>query len=708
MVGTDLAETNPAPSAGAEPQVTPMTVSRLLLLLPVLTLAAACTEDEPGKQTGDVGEPGTTEPDDTGDTDEPDEDPVPASLVVSVDSYVGDVGQTFEVSVQVLDADGAEIPGVDTDLLVDDPLTADLLGPQVTFLTEGIFTVTATLGDGSMPTQSDPIRIDDNGPQITLTSPTPGLWLEGSIAVVAGTVVDALAGVDTVLVAGEAVELGSDGSFSVEVPVDPGATALEVVATDIDGNAADAFVGVMSGASIDPTAAMDGMRVAIGADGIASIAEPLLSELDPAVVESQLESANPVARGSVGCVTYRADVTSVDYGAPTLTVTPLEDLVRMDVELTDLEILIDVDLDLCGFSSMSDVITVTDTLTTITADIEITHLTSFGITAVGISESSVTYADLDVDYGALGAALATFGYTPTDLGIDPGEIIEEAILEVVDAEVPPPIQAAVDAMEISETLDVLSVPITLDAAISDVELTVDGVELILETITTGPAAAPTLPELPGTLSLGGDPPAVDPGVELGLALFLDELNRILYNAHASGAFRIEMSDAELGLEPALIDFVFPGATTLDLRFEPSLPPVLLPSDSGDNLDLAMLSLALEARGLVDGVDTELVTGHVHVLGSVEAGINADGDIALEVTDVTPIVDTSTPTDPSGVAAAEALEESLATISIGIIGDLFPTIVFAIPEVEGMSIVGTDASTAGSAETWLKVNADITE
>ena len=103
-----------------------------------------------------------------------------------------------------------------------------------------------------------------------------------------------------------------------------------------------------------------------------------------------------------------------------------------------------------------------------------------------------------------------------------------------------------------------------------------------------------------------------------------------------------------------------------------------------------------------------MSGFVHVLGTVDAGINADGDIALEVTGITPVVDVETPEDASRVAAAESLEDTLATVSAGIIGDLFPAITFAIPEVEGMSLQGTGASTAGDAETWVKIDADIVE
>lgn len=680
---------------------------RSLLLLPLAVCTVACTVDEPGKDQGDVGQTGTTTPTDTGEPDVEEPDPIPASLEVLVDSYVGDVGQTFEVTVRVFDADGTELPGVDTDLLVADPETVDILGPQVTFSTEGIFVVTATLGDGTLPTDSDPIRIDDNGPQITITSPVSGAWLEGEVATVSGSVVDALAGVDTVTVAGSAVELGTDGSFTVELPIEPGPNPIEVLAVDIDGNAADAWIGVMAGESADPGVVYSGMRVALGTDGIAEIAAPLLTELDPAVVEASIKSANPLARGSLGCVDYRADVESVDYGTPVLSITPGTENVGMTVELSDLEVLVDAEFDLCGFGTGGDTITITDSLTTISGDISMGYVELFDSVFVSVLDGAVTYTDLQVDYGTIDSLLSSFGLSVSDLGIDVGAIIEDAIVAVLEEEVPPPLVAVLEAMQFTESLDVLGSVVELSTTISDVVVSPDGVEIELNTRTTGPAADPELPELPGVLSLGGAAPEVDPATELALSLSLQELNRILHLAHAAGAFRISLTDADLGLDPALIDFVFPGATTLELSFEPTLPPVLHPDEAATGLQLAMLSLDLEARGLVDDVDTELVRGQVHVLGEVDAGINADGDISIEVTSITPVVDTVTP-EAGRVTEAEALEDQLASISTTVIGDLFPAITFAIPEVDGMALTGTGAGAAGELGTWLRVDAEVGE
>ena len=108
------------------------------------------------------------------------------------------------------------------------------------------------------------------------------------------------------------------------------------------------------------------------------------------------------------------------------------------------------------------------------------------------------------------------------------------------------------------------------------------------------------------------------------------------------------TDSELGLEPSLIDFVFPGATTLDLTFEPSLPPVLLPQEAGANLDLRLVSLALVANGEVDGVETELVRGFVHVVGEVTADIGTDGPLAANFRFITK-------PDPNGPTAKSAIE-----------------------------------------------------
>lgn len=673
----------------------------LLALLPLIGLATACDNTEPAGKDDVVdnsGTTGTTEP-------EPEPEPEPAAIAITFDSYTGDVGDTFTATVVVTDADGNELD-VDTDLIVDLEESTDILGNEVTVLAEGLYTVTATLGDGSMPTAADPIRIDDNGPLISIVAPEPGTWVTpGETIAIEGTVTDALAGVDALTLDGEPVIVEADGSFSASVTLDAGAHPMRLDAADIDGNTSDAYVGVLSGDAIDPAPAMDGMLVHIGEDGLAGIAAPLLSELDPAVVEAGLKATNPVDRGSYSCVSYTVDVHSIDYGTPALSITPANDAVGMTVTLADLELKADVDANLCGFTSVSERITVTDTLTTITADIEMEYLSSFGIVAVGIGDSNVSYADLDVDYGSLDSLLATAGVDPADLGIDVGAIIADAILEVVDDQVPPPISAALSALQISETLDVLTVPVTLDAAISDVVLSSDGVEVQLDTEVTGPAPDTSMPTLPGVFSLGGDAPAQDPTDPLALSLRLDELNRILHTAHASGAFVIELSDSDLGLDPALVDFVFPGASTLNLSFSPTLPPVLTPQEAGADLDLSMLGIGVVATGQVDGVETELANGAVHVLGTVVAGVDTDGNISLEVTEIVPVVDLIIPA-PDAVTSTEGLEDTFATLAVDILGDLFPTITFAIPDLGDVTLTGTGAATVGPANSWLQVDANI--
>jgi hypothetical protein len=486
----------------------------------------------------------------------------------------------------------------------------------------------------------------------------------------------------------------------------PGPNAIEVVATDIDGNAADAWIGLMTGAAADPEGTYEGMRVGIGTDGIVSIANPLLDELDSTVVEASIKAANPLVRGSISCVDYRADVLSVSYGSPSLTITPDDEYVHMDIDLTDLRIRVDVDVDVCGIN-VSDVITITDTVTTISGDISLGYIPLYDAIFAAVLNGEVNYTDLDVDYGTLASTLSSYGLSVSALGIDVGSIIEEAILEVVEAEVPPPLVATLEAMQFVEQLDVLGSVVTLETKTTGVNVSPSGVEVELETLTTGPAPDPEMPELPGVLALGGAAPEVDASVELALSLSVDELNRILHLAHASGAFRIHLTDSDLGLDPALIDFVFPGATTLDLTFAPSLPPVLHPDAAAEALLLSMLSLDLEARGLVEGVDTELVRGQVHVLGEVDAGINADGDMTIQIVSIVPVVDTVTPA-ADGVAAAEALEDQLASISSSIIGDLFPEIAFAIPEVEGMTLTIIGAGLAGEAGTWMKVDVTVSE
>ncbi len=679
---------------------------RIVPVLSSVLLLAACKGEDPAKVDNTVEE--TTDTNGTTDTNEPpDEDPVPASIEISFDTYVGDVDQTFIATIVVRDAEGNEIPDADTDLVVDIPDSGEIRGNEVTLHAEGIFVVTATLADGTLATNAAPIRIDDNGPVLTLTSPANGAWLDGDTATVEGMVTDQWAGVQSVRVNGEEATVNADGSFSHSVVLLPGASAIEVVATDNDSNVSDAWLGVMSGAYADPTAKLNGMQVGLSADGIFAVAAPLMGQLEASAVEAVLKASNPVDRGSVSCATYSINVVSLDYGTPALQLTPQDGSIHMEVQLTDLELKANVTVNACGLYTTTERITITDTLTTITGDIEAIYLVLFGGVTTGISDTAVSYANFDIDYGSLQTVLDSLGLNPADLGFDAEAIISEVIIAAVEEEVPPPIADALNGLDIEETLDILGVPVTLATETHKVTITEDGLAVQMYTQSTGPAANPELPPLPGALSLGGDPPTVNPAADVSLSLQIDELNRVLHLAHTSGAFLINISDRELGLDPTLIDFVFPGASTLNLRFSPTIPPVLLPKEGTPDLALRMLALELVGNGDVDGVDTELVHAWVHVLGTVQTTINADGNVALEVTEITPVVDILPP-PADQVAAKEQLEEALASISVSVIGELFPSIVFAIPEVQGMTIEATGAATAGDTQTWLEVQADLTE
>jgi len=94
--------------------------------------------------------------------------------------------------------------------------------------------------------------VDSVGPKITITSPERGQYTESEMVTVSGTVQEEGAGLQSVDIYGQTIELDDSGAFEFDWPLSPGLNEIQVRARDRAGNETDALRGVMSGATIDP------------------------------------------------------------------------------------------------------------------------------------------------------------------------------------------------------------------------------------------------------------------------------------------------------------------------------------------------------------------------------------------------------------------------------------------------------------------------
>ena len=82
----------------------------------------------------------------------------------------------------------------------------------------------------------EPLLIDTTGPNIDMTEPPRGAWVDGLDSTISGTITDNWSSVSSVTVNDTTVSLDSTGAFEEDMDWDFGINVLETSATDSDGN----------------------------------------------------------------------------------------------------------------------------------------------------------------------------------------------------------------------------------------------------------------------------------------------------------------------------------------------------------------------------------------------------------------------------------------------------------------------------------------
>ncbi len=147
-------------------------------------------------------------------------------------------------------------------------------------LTEGVnlFEVSALDSAGNGATASVEVIRDSAPPALSVATPQEGAFIGGTTAEVTGTVSDATA--LTLTVGGQSATIAGDGSFTAQVALQPGANALEIVATDLAGNQTPITRNVRANANppaltvTEPTAGFSFPDAFLTVRGVATVNDP--------------------------------------------------------------------------------------------------------------------------------------------------------------------------------------------------------------------------------------------------------------------------------------------------------------------------------------------------------------------------------------------------------------------------------------------------
>lgn len=675
--------------------------STLLLLSLPLGLAACEDTSKDAGDTGDVGAgdggEGGAEGGEGGEGDDGAQDPPVATTLLIEAPTDSEIGDWTPVTATVLDQYGAAMD-LEVTLSVDSP--AALVDPVegVQFSADGVYVVVGTLpaadDRAELTASSEPITVDSNGPVIRIDAPLAATWFDPTVARgplrLQGQITDPVHPIASATLNGAEIALDADGNFDVELPSDFRLMRLDVVAVDADGNAADRVLGFAQGPTspldrpIDPAVALN-----VGEGGLLVLLEDATAAFTPEAMQAELIANNPLVSAALpGLGLLRLDGQEVSWDALSIGPRLGEGSLGIDITITNLAITVDQRLTTLGGVVQSTGV-FSDTSTTLSMEL--------ALSAPAPGDASVVLTDSEL---AFTAATYDAGGFPLPSTVNPGAIVGPLLLPLLTDATTAAFEDGLEAMVLSAPLNIMGTIVRFDGTFNEIAMHPEGLSVRFDGRVAGPAVDPSVPEAPGSLLSGGAPPTAGSVLaDLDFSLGSDLVNRIVHLAYQSGAFTIELSAAELGIAPALIDLVFPGATTLDLQLQARLPPAIRAAEGSFTFDLVEMDLL--ATGLMAGASApvELTHAALHLTAPVTVSTDGSGAIIADIGDPAVIVDVLD-VDAAGVGAAEALEERLSSLAVAFVGDLLPDLEVFAPEVPGFTLTTDAVSAGGEGQDWM--------
>jgi hypothetical protein len=588
-------------------------------------------------------------------------------------------------------------------------VAALLAGPNITFLGEGWYTVTATYED--LEAHVGPFLIDSTGPDLTITTPERGDWEVNSSALMTGTVSDRWSAIGAMTVNGDVVTVNGDGSFTHPLDYEFGLNILETVVADTDGNGANDTRSVLDG-QFEPNGAQIGSGIVArinedGFDVLESLGEGLINDTDlTAIVPNPVVSMSSescidlifyelcitwysldlyIWNPSIGATNLEIDPTSGGYLDTTFQV--LDPYLEWEADGTVLGI---------GLSGNGSIYA-----DDITANMHLYPYVSGGVLGLAVSDTTVTSTNFTFDWDSwLYDVMSFFGLDLS--GLIEG-YMEDALASAIEDEVPAAVADAVGALEISTAFEVGAATVILAAEPFATSVDDYGMSLSLGT--------EVYPEMwihdeTGLGSLYGNytvPTYASSSPGFQVSLGEDFVNQALYAFWGAGVLDMTMGGADLGLDLGAFGDIL-GFSDMRIVVNPLLPPVVVPGTGTEMLDLQIGDLELS---IYDGPPIE-DNLRMQVYVSLQAGLDlavVDGNLSPTIGDPDVWFDVTMPEANTQASAdteelLEALVPMLLPALTGALGEI------PIPAIAGFSITINALRVDGPENGFITVDADL--
>ncbi len=505
-------------------------------------------------------------------------------------------------------------------------------------------------------------------PWIRLDAPAAADWLpEGAVAVsgAAGEVVE-------VAVQGQRVEL-ADGAFEGTAELVRGVNVVEATGTAADGDVVFARHGVLAGEFADPDGPVaDGAVLRLNRSGIDLVADLAEGWIVPDLVNGDLAAINPVYEDSYtvfgwDAATIRADLLFLDFGPARLAIEPSEGRAALSLTLPDLWVDLEATGDVAGVD-FDEWVGMWASEARVEAGLTIG--VRDGALQVGIADTSIELVGFGYDLESL-----PWGIEEVLFLDSVRSTIEETLVEQVESTVPALLDDLLAGLDPSFELDVLGVPLAVEASFTDAGIDADGLWLETDLGAWAPAAV----DLPyeGVLQAPPATPSPDRRADISGALADDLVNQLLFQLWRAGLLDLTLSTDDGSLDPLLLLSLQAQEGTI--RLAAQLPPVLVEGEGGA-LQLQLGELSIEVLTPGGGLGERILLA-----------ANVFVDLGLEVQGGVLTVDLGTPElvlavresdwGASNEATTALLEEMLPIDALLLLVDGFLEV--PLPSIEGL-------------------------
>jgi hypothetical protein len=541
-----------------------------------------------------------------------------------------------------------------------------------------------------------PVR-DANPPLLHIITPDRGaVDDDGSATVhVTGTATDAESGIDTLSINGQTVPVGLDGSFAVDLPVEPGITLIMSGVSDKAGNFAHDTRAVMAGTMVPIETPVTGgmvMQLQSGAfDVMGQVGAKIVDQTDFTPIAA---AANPVVNvGPGSCLYAQVDVDAVKKGDVTIALSPVDGGVQADVTINNLEVDTTVPFDVACFDSSTDVTMWADAFH-LSATMAV-GLDDTGALAASVVDSSDSFDNFQMDT-VLPDVIDGLIAGPVS------DYLTSTIADQIKQKLPDMVKGLIGDIGQDKQVPVLGQTLSIGIHPTQVDFTSAGATITLDSQmyianeTNGMSYVQT-PVAAPTFGANADAQAVN------LALADDALNQVFASFWAAGVL-----DQTVQVNSS--DYAGIGVVFDAVQVKADLPPYVEALPDGQGLrvmfgDIEASFLRKDDVGDHYGVVTKLaISGKV----TLQAAVSAQNTMSLSTSNIITWVDVLdegvTGGNPLDDATVEALGSFAAKGLIGYVSTLASSI--PIPSYQGATLTNGTIKTGESDGGYLLVGGDL--